>query len=114
MTGPPLPVSRGHAPARRKLSSSDGGHRSGGQGAPQSGGAAKASTVEDGRRTVGRKALQSRGSGWFRSRAGESEQELVALSRRAVRAAAPPAERRADPGGSAPGRLRRVSGRPAP
>jgi hypothetical protein len=61
MTGPPLPVSRGHAPARRELSSSDGGHPSGGQRAPQSGGAAKASTVGDGRWSLGRKALQSRG-----------------------------------------------------
>ena len=45
MTGPPLPVPRGHAPKRRELSSLDGAHRSDGRGPPQSGGAKKASTA---------------------------------------------------------------------
>src|SRR4051794_27076367 len=62
MTGPPLPVSRGHAPARRELSGSDGGHRSGGQRAPQSGGAAKASTERERTLSVGRKTPQSAGT----------------------------------------------------
>jgi hypothetical protein len=46
MTGPPLPVSRGHAPARRELSGLDGAHRSDGRGPPQSDGAKKAFTAE--------------------------------------------------------------------
>src|SRR3954464_6405628 len=60
MTVPPLPVPRRTAPARRELSSSDGGHRSGGLEGRQTSGAAKASTGGHGRRGIGRKARNMR------------------------------------------------------
>jgi hypothetical protein len=59
MTGPPLPVPRGHAPAGRELSSLDGAHRSDGRGPPQSSGAGVTSTGRDARGPSRRKALQS-------------------------------------------------------
>src|SRR3954451_3112310 len=99
MTGPPLPVSRGHAPARRELSGSDGGHRSGGQRAPQSGGAAKASTERERTLSVGRKTPQSAGTVEFlRHRRGSAatwtgaERQRWRLPRAAA-AAAPPRSR---------------------
>src|SRR5919206_5227848 len=69
MTGPPLPVSGGHASARREFSGSDGGHPSDEVWAPQSRGAARALHGRDGRSGPRRKALETTVGG-FGSLAG--------------------------------------------